>query len=137
MRYVFDTNTVSAVVRANAAVLSRLKEANRRDVLVPQPVFAEIAYGIERLPKSRRRRLLESRFGLISETFERIEWNDAVSRAFGEVKAQLERKGRRIEDFDIAIAAHALVNAATLVTSNVKHMAAVPNLVLEDWSISG
>jgi tRNA(fMet)-specific endonuclease VapC len=133
MKYVLDTNTVAAVMRSDAGVLKRLKESNRRDVLVPQPVVAEIAYGIARLPKSKRRHLLEERFGAIAETFARIEWTDGVSTAFGEIKARLERKGRRIEDFDVAIAAHAVANAATLVSANVKHMAGVPDLLLEDW----
>ena len=133
MRYVLDTNTVSAVMRADLAVLKRLRASNRREVLLPQPVIAEIAYGIARLPKSKRRTLLEERFGAITATLERIEWTDAVSTAFGDIKAQLERKRRPLEDFDIAIAAHAIANAATLVTANVKHLSAVPNLVLEDW----
>jgi tRNA(fMet)-specific endonuclease VapC len=133
MKYVLDTNTVSAVMRSDAGVLKRLKESNRRDVLLPQPVVAEIAYGIARLPRSKRRRLLEERFGAITGTFERIEWTDGVSTAFGEIKALLERKGRRIEDFDAAIAAHAVANRATLVSANVKHMASVPDLLLADW----
>jgi tRNA(fMet)-specific endonuclease VapC len=102
-------------------------------VLLPQPVVAEIAYGIARLPRSRRRQLLEERFAMVAATLERVEWTDAVSAAFGEIKALLERKGRPIEDFDAAIAAHAVANAATLVTANVKHMASVPDLSLEDW----
>jgi tRNA(fMet)-specific endonuclease VapC len=133
VKYVLDTNTVSAVMRSEAEVLQRLKRSNRREVALPQPVLAEVAYGIARLPRSRRRLLLEERFGVIASTFERVEWTDAVSTAFGEIKAFLERKGRRIEDFDVAIAAHALANDATLVTANVKHMAGVPDLLLEDW----
>jgi tRNA(fMet)-specific endonuclease VapC len=133
MKYVLDTNTVSAIMKSESVVLDRLKRANRRDVLLPQPVVAELAYGIARLPKSRRRQLLEERFDVIAGTFERVAWTDAVSTAFGDIKAFLERKGRRIEDFDVAIAAHALTSDATLVTGNVKHMTGVPDLVLEDW----
>jgi tRNA(fMet)-specific endonuclease VapC len=133
MKYVLDTNTVSAVMKSDAGVLKRLKASNRRYVLIPQPVVAEIAYGIARLPKSKRRYLLEERFGTIAGTFERVEWTDAVSAAFGEIKARLERKGRRIEDFDAAIAAHAVANAATLVSGNARHMADVPDLLLDDW----
>ena len=135
MRYVLDTNTISAVMRSDPLVLNRVKRANRRDALLPQPVLAEIAYGIARLPKSRRRQLLQERFDLIVGTFERVDWTDAVSVAFGSVKAFLERKGRRVEDFDVAIAAHALASDAILVTSNVKHMAGVPDLVIEDWLV--
>jgi predicted nucleic acid-binding protein len=120
-------------MRSDARVLKRLEQSNRRDVMLPQPVIAEIAYGIARLPKSRRRQLLEGRFETIAGTFERIEWTDLVSDAFGRIKASLERKGLRIEDFDAAIAAHALANDGTLVTGNVKHMAGILDLRLEDW----
>jgi tRNA(fMet)-specific endonuclease VapC len=135
VKYVLDTNTLSAVMRSDALVLSRLRRSNRRDVVVPQPVLAEVAYGIARLPKSRRRQLLEDRFEELAGTFDRIEWTDAVSDTFGRIKASLERKGLRIEDFDAAIAAHALANDATLVTGNVKHMAGISDLLLEDWLV--
>ena len=133
MRYVLDTNIVSAIMRSDAEVLRRLQETNRRDVLLPQPVVAELAYGIARLPKSKRRQLLEERFAMLAATLEKIAWTDAVSSAFGEIKALLERRGRPIEDFDAAIAAHALAHAATLVTANVKHMASIPALLHENW----
>ncbi len=135
MRYVLDTNTVSALMRADPPVLQRLRALNRRDILLPQPVVAEIAYGIARLPKSKRRQLLEERFATIADTLERVEWTDAVSTAFGDIKALLERRGRPIEDFDAAIAAHALAHDATLVTGNVKHMANVPALRHENWLV--
>ena len=133
MRYILDTNIVSAVMKSDATVIARLRQQNRRDVLLAQPVVAEIEYGLARLTRSKRQRLLQERFEVIRGTFERVDWTDAVSAAFGEIKAVLERKGRPIEDFDAAIAAHALANTATLVTGNTKHMAGVPNLAVEDW----
>jgi len=135
VKYVLDTNTLSAVMRSDPSVLGRLRGTNRRDVVLPQPVLAEVAYGIARLPKSRRRQLLEQRFELLAETFDRVEWTDAVSDTFGRIKASLERKGQRIEDFDVAIAAHALANDAILVTGNAKHMAGISDLALEDWQV--
>jgi tRNA(fMet)-specific endonuclease VapC len=67
----------------------------------------------------------------------RVEWSDEVSERFGTVKAALEKKGRRIEDFDAAIAAHALARDAVLVTANIDDMIRVQGLVVEDWSIAG
>lgn len=133
MKFVLDTNTVAALMASEARVLARLKRTNRRDVTLPQPVVAEFRYGISRLPKSKKRAALEERFELIAGIFERMEWDDAVSESFGSIKALLERKGLRIEDFDIAIAAHALASSGTLVTANVKDMARVPGLVVENW----
>jgi tRNA(fMet)-specific endonuclease VapC len=133
VKYVLDTNTVSALMRRDAATLARLRSTGNRDVSIPQPVLAEIAYGIERLPKSKRRDALEAKFELIRVEMGRCLWTDAVSEQFGRVKAALEKAGERIEDFDVAIAAHALAESAVLVTSNVDHMERVPGLAVEDW----
>lgn len=135
--YVLDTNAVSALMKGNAAVVERLASHGPADVSIPQPVIAEIAYGIERLPRSKRRSALQSRFDLICSEVPRAEWTDAVSQAYGRIKAALERRGTRIEDFDAAIAAHALAIDATLVTANREHMARVPGLQIEDWVRSG
>lgn len=134
MIYVLDTNAVSALMKGTAAVLDRLTATTPADVAIPQPVLAEIAFGIERLPRSKRRTSLQARFDLVSAELPRAEWTDAVSQTFGRIKATLERRGTRIEDFDAAIAAHALALEATLVTTNLDHMIRVPGLRVEDWS---
>ena len=134
MIYVLDTNAVSALMKANAAFVERLASHAPGDIAIPQPVIAEIAFGIERLPRSKRRKTLQSRFDLLCAEIPRTEWTDAVSQAYGRIKAALERRGTRIEDFDAAIAAHALASGATLVTANLEHMARVPGLQIEDWS---
>jgi tRNA(fMet)-specific endonuclease VapC len=132
--YILDTNAVSAIMRGDARTLARLSATAKREVMVPQPVLAEIAYGIARLPRSKRREALRLRFDLVKEELPRAEWTDEVSEAFGEIKSALERRGRRIEDFDAAIAAHAQARDGVLVTANVAHMVRVPGLRIEDWS---
>ncbi len=136
MTYVLDTNVVSALMKGDPAVVERLAATTQAEVAIPQPVLAEIAFGIERLPRSKRRTSLQARFDLVSAEVPRAEWTDAVSRMFGRIKATLERRGTRIEDFDAAIAAHALALEATLVTANLDHMIRVPGLRVEDWSQS-
>lgn len=134
MKYVLDTTTVSALMRGDARVIERLKQCGREDVGIPQPAIAEISYGIQRLARSKRRDGLASRFHLLRREIRRVTWSDKVSEAFGAIKAVLERRGERIEDFDAAMAAHAVAEGATLVTGNAKHMVRVPDLAIEDWS---
>jgi tRNA(fMet)-specific endonuclease VapC len=134
VRYVLDTNAVSALMKGEPRIVERLRAARRAEVALPQPVIAEIAYGIERLPRSKRRDALQERFDLILTELARAPWTDAVSQHFGVVKAALERRGRRIEDFDAAIAAHALAEGAILVTANLDDMVRVPGLSIEDWA---
>jgi tRNA(fMet)-specific endonuclease VapC len=99
-------------------------------------VLAEIAFGIERLPRSKRRTALQERFDLLCAGIPWAEWSDDVSQMYGRIKATLERRGARIEDFDAAIAAHALSLDATLVTADVEHMTRVPGVRVEDWTLA-
>jgi tRNA(fMet)-specific endonuclease VapC len=121
-------------MRSEAAAAAHLLAATPTAVLVPQPVLGEIRYGLARLKGSRRRDELERRLALLLGSLARSEWSDAVSQAFGEAKASLERRGERLEDFDLAIAAHALASDAVLATANVRHFERVPRLRFEDWS---
>jgi tRNA(fMet)-specific endonuclease VapC len=134
LKYVLDTNAVSALMRGEPRVIERLKAVARAEVGMPHPVVAEIMYGLQRLPRSKRRDALASRFAAIKDEIQRLNWSDEVSEAFGAIKAALERRGERVEDFDAAVAAHALVEDAVLVTANVKHMTRVQGLEIEDWS---
>ena len=120
-------------MKGDARVVERLGQHSKADVSVPQPALAEIAYGIERLPPSKRRDTLQESFDLVRSELARAEWTDEVSECFGRIKAALEKKGRPNEDFDAAIAAHAVATGAVLVTANLDHMARVPGLQVEDW----
>jgi tRNA(fMet)-specific endonuclease VapC len=134
VKYVLDTNAVSFLMKGDANMIAHLKRVARGDVAVCQPVLAEIAYGIQRLTKSKKKDTLARRFEAIKSELGRVAWTDDVSEAFGAIKASLERKGERIEDFDAAVAAHALAEGGVLVTANLKHMTRIAGLDVEDWS---
>ncbi len=61
-------------------------------------------------------------------------WTDDVSRSFGRIKADLERRGQPIGDFDASIVAHALAVDAVVVTRNVRHFSRIRGLGVEDWT---
>ena len=134
MKYILDTNTLSYLMKGDAAVSRRLLAQARTDVLLPQPVVAEIEYGLDRLPRSARKRRLAERFRIFAAELERADWSDAVSHSFGRIKASLERRGLPLKDFEIAVAAHALALEATLVTSNLDHFRRISKLRVESWT---
>jgi tRNA(fMet)-specific endonuclease VapC len=134
MPWVLDTTVLSALMRGDPAVSERLLGADPNEVKVPQPVVAEVRYGLARLPRSRRRTALEGRLEVLLRSLPRAVWTDAVSMHFGETKALLERKRLNVDDFDVAIAAHALALEAVVVTDNVRHFRRVPGLAVESWS---
>ena len=118
MRYLLETNTVSALMRAQQKVAARVAKAPREDVAISQVTVAEIEFGLRYLPASKRRRALEAQWAAIGSELIRLPWDDEVSRRFGERKARLERSGNRMSDFDLAIAVHALAYGLTLVTAD-------------------
>jgi len=134
MPFVLDTTALSALMRSEPAVVRRLLRVEPTEVWVPQPVVAEVRYGLDRLPRSRRKAALELRATELLSALSRAPWTDEVSARFGAIKADLEHRGVRIEDFDVAIAAHAVSLDAVLVTRNVRHLARVHDLRVEDWS---
>jgi tRNA(fMet)-specific endonuclease VapC len=133
VRFILDTNIVSAFMRGDPRVVDEVASVRVLDVGIPQPVLAEIAYGIQRLPRSKKRLKLERDFERIERTFPRAGWSDEVSRLFGAAKAALEGAGDSVEDFDVAIAAHALAEQAVLVTDNLDHFERVEGLEIENW----
>ncbi len=64
-----------------------------------------------------------------------IDLDVAIADKFGEIKADLRRKGLVIADFDLLIGATAIVAGRTLVTNNTRHFLRLSayGLVLENW----
>ncbi len=59
-----------------------------------------------------------------------------TAEVFGALKAQLDSDGMSLDDFDLGIAACALVHNLTLVTHNRAHFARVSGLRLDDWCLA-
>ncbi len=56
--------------------------------------------------------------------------DEGIAKKFGEIRADLKRKGTLIEDLDLLIAATCLVYDLTLITFNQKHFSRIANLKL-------
>jgi tRNA(fMet)-specific endonuclease VapC len=63
-----------------------------------------------------------------------VGWPPEAARVYGTIRAALERRGLIIGVLDLLIAAHALLERATLVTRNVIEFAWVEGLKVENWA---
>lgn len=133
-RRILDTISVSHLMKGEAVAVERLARCKPGSVAIPQPVVSEIAFGLARMVESKRKRNLEARFQALLQNLHREPWTDLVSLVFGKTKALLEARGEPLEDFDVAIAAHALARQGILVSDNVRHLARIPGLTLESWA---
>ncbi|MBQ3402754.1 MAG: PIN domain-containing protein [Synergistaceae bacterium] len=57
------------------------------------------------------------------------------AKAYGQIRASLERKGQVIGYLDMLIAATALTHNATLITNNTQEFSRIDGLKLNDWTI--
>ncbi|MGH8729789.1 MAG: PIN domain-containing protein, partial [Burkholderiales bacterium] len=102
----------------------------RVPVLISSIVESELRYGIAKSRDTTANTTLLDRFFL---DFSVVAYDSAAARAYGEIRAVLESKGKAIGPLDTLIAAHALSSKATLITNNIREFSRVPGLTCENW----
>ena len=134
MRWVLDTTAFSNLMRRDIGIENLIKKYPPKSIWTVPPVIAEIQYGIERLnPSSRKYLLLVAERDRLLFTINTLPWAPDSSLFFGKIKADLERRGKLIDDFDIAIGAIALSHQCGVITANMKHFQMIKNLECMDW----
>ena len=128
-----DTNICIYIISAKPAeVLARFKRFQLGDIGLCSVVAAELALGVAKSGSARNRQALEMFLAPLT-----IYPFDAASVwVYGELRADLERRGNPIGSLDTMIAAHALSMRATLVTNNTREFLKVPGLLLDNWVIA-
>ena len=125
-----DTNICIHVINAKPpAVLERFRQHRMGEIGLSSVVAAELAYGVAKSCSARNRQALE----MFLAPLIILPFDEAALWAYGELRAELERKGTPIGALDTMIAAHALSQQSTLVTNNTREFARVPGLPLENW----
>jgi tRNA(fMet)-specific endonuclease VapC len=134
MRYVLDTTAFSAAMRKDSALLSVMMGYRPNDIVTVPPVIAEIQYGISRLRNATKKvLLLKAERDRLLSVVTVLPWLSEASQKFGEIKANLERSGKMIDDFDIVIAAIAISHQCGVLTANLKHFERIRGLATLSW----
>jgi toxin FitB len=119
-----DTNVISELMRGkpSAQVVAWIEERPRSRLGITTITQAEILYGIELLPKGRRKHaLLTTAQVMFSEDFRgRIfPFNSEAASAFAKIAAIRQTQGKPISQLDAQIAAIVQTVGAELATRNV------------------
>lgn len=126
-----DTNICIHVINAKPPeVLERFRKYRMGEIGLCSVVAAELAYGVAKSGSARNRDALE----MFLAPLIILPFDVAALWAYGDLRAELERKGTPIGALDTMIAAHALSNKSILVTNNSREFARVPGLALENWA---
>jgi tRNA(fMet)-specific endonuclease VapC len=85
--------------------------------------------------KSDRREERQRQLGDFLSVFEPLVFDADSARAYGQIRAYLERQGLSIGPLDLLIAAHARSQGAILLTANIREFRRVPGLKCQVWPI--
>lgn len=130
MRYLLDTNVLSDLVRhPQGPVAARIAEIGEDNVCTSVIVAAELRYGAAKKGSERLTAQLEA----VLNALEVLPLEPPADIAYGEIRAELERRGQLIGPNDLLIAAQAVTLGLTLVTDNVGEFARVTELLVENW----
>jgi tRNA(fMet)-specific endonuclease VapC len=131
--FLFDTNTVSAIMADHPKVKSRLSTQPGR-IVTCAIVRGEVRYGLERLPVGKRRANLEAKPSAVFAALPIEPITAAAADLYGTTRRIIELMGHNLSDNDLWIAAAALALGSVLV-SNDQAFRNVPGLSVEDWTV--
>ena len=131
--YLLDTDTVIYALKGQADVARNLALHADDPLGVSVITLMELYYGAFR---SRQVAGNLAQVRALEKAVRVWDLEADAAEVFGALKAQLESDGARLDDFDLGIAACALVHNLTLVSHNSAHFARVRGLRLDDWCVA-
>lgn len=127
MKYLFDTSVIVEHLRGKKSIeVSVLRRGSAVSIITQ----AELVYGAYKSGQPQEN-LSKIRQMFADLGIEVVPLDEEVLDKYGRVKTKLERKGQKLDEFDLLIAATALSLNLTLVTNNIKHFQRIPELKLE------
>jgi tRNA(fMet)-specific endonuclease VapC len=132
MKYFLDTNICIYFLNNRfPCLVERLASKKRGNIKIPVMAAAELAYGAQKSVSQEKTLYVVKNF---LDNFEIAPFDNGAVGVYGEIRANLEKKGEPIGANDLIIAAIALAQNGTLVTHNTGEFMRVEGLQVEDWT---
>lgn len=135
MRFLLDTNAFSDLMREHPKVDARLASLSSADrVAICTVVRGEIRYGIERLPRGKRRQALEAKANHLFSALPCEPVPETAGDHYATVKLTRQQKGLSLDENDLWIVATALALGVVLVSRD-SDVQQIEGLTVQDWTI--
>ncbi len=141
MKYMLDTNICSYIIKNRPMeVLKKFKTIPMEDCVISSITLAELRYWVARNKLHHKRSKNHGEPNVNEFVIDQFvshlaveEFDSIAADTYGEVRAELESKGKLIGSEDLLIGAHALSLKYILVTNNLKEFKRISGLRLENW----
>ena len=130
LRFMLDTNIYIRVLRDRPPSARPRFNAERDALCISTATLAKLLHGAAKSarPAEKRREVdrLASRLAVLP-------FDEDAAAHFGDIRADLERRGMGIGPYDLMVAGHARSRGLIVVTGNLGEFARVDGLRCEDW----
>ena len=130
MAYLLDTNIIIYSLKKDKNVQANFLANAKIPKYISIITYGELLHGAK---KSQHIEKNCTKVYRIRSLFPVIEIDIPIIEVFSDIKAKYEKIGIVVADFDLLIAATALVYNHVLVTNNTKHFEKIRELTIENW----
>jgi tRNA(fMet)-specific endonuclease VapC len=131
LQYLLDSNACIHYITGRSVPLrDKIIATPINSIFVCSVVKAEMFYGSMK-SQNPAKSLAEQQ--LFLNQFKSLPFDDDCALIFGEIRAELAKKGTPIGAYDLQIAAIALANDLILITHNIGEFGRIGKLKIEDW----
>ena len=128
--YLLDTDTVIYVLKGAPALEKNLRRHYHDPMKISVITLMELYYGAYQSQKVTSNL---AKIKTLENSLEVIPLGQEIIEVFGRQKAQLEKRGTPLDDFDLILGCCALAHNLILVTNNVKHFKRIESLKVTNW----
>ena len=132
--YLLDSDILINLIRRGPSTLliAKLASVPPEQQFTSSVTLGELVYGAYKL-QARTDYLLQQLEETLLPNLPVLPFDSAAARHYGQVRAELERRGMGLGDADLRIGCIALARGFTMVTGNVRHFQRIPGLTVENW----
>jgi tRNA(fMet)-specific endonuclease VapC len=138
-RFLLETSIVSAVMwkTPDPGVLTKFEEHGGECAISAQ-VWHELRYGVGRLPRGKRRDVLDAFLHeVVYPTLPILPYDERAAEWLADERVRLEKAGKHTAVVDGQIAAVAATNGIPLVSANIADFSVFKGLDVHNWMSSG
>ena len=130
LKYMLDTNIVIYTIKNRPEKVRKVFKRHAGQMAISAVTLGELIYGAEKSAQPERNLADIEGFAARLEV---LGFDETAALHFGQLRAELAKKGKPIGPYDQMIAGHARSLGLILVTNNMAEFKRVPGLRVENW----
>lgn len=129
--YLLDTDILIYSLKGDKTVVENFKIHANDPKSISVISYGELIFGAQKSEKYTENLAKVHR---LKEIFPVIDITPSIMETFGLLKANLQKAGTSVDDFDLIIGATGITNGYSIVTNNEKHFEKIPGVNIVNWT---